>query len=375
MNRFFCLFGVMALLAQAASDQARNVILFLGDAAGIPTLNAASIYRYNHPQKLFIQNMPNIALVDTSASNAWVTDSAAGMTAIVTGKKTANGVISEGPNAQRGKKDGEILKTILEYAEERGLSTGVLSNMNITDATTAACYSHSSDRDLSGPIFAQVFRPRFGDGVDVLIGSGRDDVLAATAKVGVDVQASARDKGYSFYDSIGAVSDKDNRIIVLTNTRDFDVWQATSRAISILSRNRKGYFLMVEWDAHTDDLKRGLEQAIQLDDAIRKTAQTVKNDTLILFAADHSFDIRLRGGKKGEPLIPASVPAKPSGATPAQKPNIRVDDGHTGEQVLAAAQGPGARRLHGFIENTDLFHVMMAAFGWENWASPKPPTQ
>src|SRR5512144_3245762 len=112
MKRFFCLFGVMALVAQAASGQARNVILFLGDAAGIPTLNAASIYRYNHPQKLFIQNMPHIALVDTSASNVWVTDSAAGMTAIVTGKKTANGVISEGPNAQRGKKDGDILKTI-----------------------------------------------------------------------------------------------------------------------------------------------------------------------------------------------------------------------------------------------------------------------
>jgi alkaline phosphatase len=373
MKHVFCLFvGLVVGLVQGAHGEARNVILFLGDAAGIPTLNAASINRYNDPQKLFIQHMPNIALVDTSAADAWVTDSAAGMTAIVTGTKTNNGVISQGPGARKGKQDGEILKTLLEYAEEKGLSTGVLSNMNITDATTAACYSHSNDRDASGPIFAQVFTPRFGDGVDVLIGSGRDEVLAAAAKVGVDVAASAKKKGYAFYDSIGAITDADKRIIVLSNTMDFDVWQATSRAIKILSRNSKGYFLMVEWDAHTDNVKRGLQHAIELDDTIRNTAQTVKNDTLILFAADHSFDIRLRGGKRGAPLLPASTSAA---GTPAPKPAIRMDDGHTGEQVLAAAQGPGSERLHGFIANTDLFHIIMAAFGWESWKSAKPPTQ
>jgi alkaline phosphatase len=30
-----------------------------------------------------------------------------------------------------------------------------------------------------------------------------------------------------------------------------------------------------------------------------------------------------------------------------------------------AAQGPGAERVHGFIANTDLFHIIMAAYGWE----------
>jgi alkaline phosphatase len=315
-----------------------------------------------------------MALVDTSAADVWVTDSAAGMTAIVTGRKTNNGVISQGPNAVRGKKDGDMLKTILEYAEERGLSTGVLSNMNITDATTAACYSHSNDRSASGPIFAQVFSPRFGDGADVIIGSGRDVVLSETAKIGINVEAAARKKGYGFYDAIGAVSDKDKRILVLSSTKDFDVWRATSRAIRILSRNPKGYFLMVEWDAHTDDLKRGLEQAVQLDDTIRKTAGTVKNDTLILFAADHSFDIRLRAGKKGEPIL-QEAPADVAPSASPKPPNIRVDDGHTGEQVLAAAQGPGAERLRGYIENTDLFHIMMAAYGWEKWPRPKPATQ
>ena len=60
------------------------------------------------------------------------------ITAIVTGVKTNNDVISEGPDTVRGKKDGAILKTILEYAEEHGLSTGAITNMPIADATPAA---------------------------------------------------------------------------------------------------------------------------------------------------------------------------------------------------------------------------------------------
>ena len=361
MTRSLFVFTVLVLASQAARGEARNIILFLGDAAGIPTLHVASVYRYDHPNKLFIQQMPYIALMDTSAADEWVTDSANGMSAIVTGQKTKNGVISQSASAVRGKQDGEILQTILEYAEQRGLSTGVISNMNVTDATTAACYSHSNDRGASGKIFAQVFTPRFGDGVDVLIGAGRDAILTATAKVGVNVEAAAREKGYAFYGSLDAISDSDTRVIALLNTHDFSLSQAVDDAIRILSKNEKGYFLMTEWDAHTDALKRGLDQAIALDDTIRKTAQSVSADTLIIFAADHSFDIRLRDGKKGEPLLPT---ADQGGNSNPSRGNVRVEDGHTGEQVLVAAQGPGAERVHGFIANTDLFHIMMAAYGW-----------
>ena len=107
----------LAPLSAAEPKRAKNVILFLADAGGIPTLNAASIVAHGAPQKLFIQSWGAVALSDTSASSSWVTDSAAGMTAIVTGKKTRNGVISQGPDVIRGKQDGTKLKTILEYAE------------------------------------------------------------------------------------------------------------------------------------------------------------------------------------------------------------------------------------------------------------------
>jgi alkaline phosphatase len=267
----------------------------------------------------------------------------------------------------RGKADGEVLQTILEYAEQRGLSTGVLSNMNVTDATPAACYSHSNNRSNSGEIFAQVLKPRFGDGVDVIIGFGRDAIWKATKDVGVDIEPALIERGYAVRDSLDAVSASDKRVVALFNTHDFKVDEAVGKALAILSRNPKGYFLMVEWDTHTDALKRGLEQAIEIDNVIRKTAASTSPDTLILFAADHSFDIRVRGGKPGQPVIPDEPPADK-----AAKPAIRVENGHTGEQVLVAAQGPGSQRVHGFIANADIFRIMMAAYGWKP-AAPKAP--
>lgn len=356
------LLSILALAAPGAQRQAKNVILFIGDAGGIPTLSAASLYKYNQPQKLFIQSMPHIALMDTSAADAWVTDSAAGMSAIVTGQKTNNGVLSQSATAVRGKKDGELLETILEHAEQRGLSTGVVSNMSITDATVAACYAHSNDRNSAGEIFAQILTPRFGDGVDVVIGSGRDPILKATEKLGLRIESSLREKGYSVYDSLQAVSAQDRRVVALFNSGYFDVSQAVERAVHILSKNPKGYFLMVEWDTHTDTLKRGLDQAVALDAAIRQTAGSVEKDTLIIFAADHSFDLRVRGGKPGEPILPQAEGGR--GTPQGLRPNIRVNNGHTGEEVLVAATGPGADRVRGFIANKDLFHIMMAAYGW-----------
>lgn len=42
-----------------------------------------------------------------------------------------------------------------------------------------------------------------------------------------------------------------------------------------------------------------------------------------------------------------------------------MEDGHTGEEVLVAAQGPGAARVRGYLANTDVFHIMMNALGWQ----------
>ena len=189
----------------AAQERARNVILFLGDAGGIPTVNAASIYGYNKPHQLFLHKMPHIALSETSSASQWVTDSAAGMTAIVTGQKTHNGVISQSDAAVRRVKDGTPLKTVLEYAEEQGLSTGVVSNSSAASATPAACYAHVNDRRKEGEIFAQVLSPRFGDGIDVIIGAGHQKILGEMRTLGLDPEAAIKGKGYTFGGSLETV--------------------------------------------------------------------------------------------------------------------------------------------------------------------------
>lgn len=341
---------------------ARNVILFLGDAGGLPTLSAAGILAHNRPQSLFIQSMPHIALSDTSSLDRWVTDSAAGMTAIVTGNKTNNAWLSVVPSA-----DGTTVtpvKTILEYAEQRGLSTGVVTNMAIWDATPAACYAHVPARSDKDEIFRQMLAPRFGDGVDILIGKGRKDAEASFGKTGVTAAQAFAKAGYSLGDDPVALAQGTGRSAILRDD-DYAPIPAVEATISRLSRNRKGYFLMVEWDMHTDKPEKGLRHVIEMDDMIRRVSAIAGEDTLILFVADHSFGLRMRGGLRATPFADQYAEAAKSGATNENNPLISVDDTHTGEEVVAAASGPGAESVHGFLPNTRLFDIMMSAFGWK----------
>jgi alkaline phosphatase len=354
--RLLQVFFLSSALALSAAGRARNVILFIGDAGGIPALHAASIHGFREPGKLFVQNMPHMGLMDTSAAGEWVTDSAAAMTAIVTGRKTDNGVLSR--SAAVAGKERVPFKTILEYAEERGLSTGLISNSAIFDATPAACYAHVDRRSQTFEIADQALRPRFGNGPEMFIGADRKAVLAAAAKQGIEIESRFREKGYAVYDTFSAIPPGAARIFALLDG-DYDLAAAVEQAVATLSKSRKGFFLMVEWDMHTLNLRRGLDRALVLDGVVRRTAERARKDTLIIFAADHSYDIRVRAGRKDAPLLPD--PAAPA----PRRPNVRVEDAHTGEQVLVAAQGPGSERVRGFFPNTELFRIMMAAYGWK----------
>jgi alkaline phosphatase len=358
---------VLALVPAVLSAQpaARNVILFLADAGGISTVAAASLHGYGAPRQLFVQRMPHIALSDTSSASSIVTDSAAGMTAIVTGERTHNGVIGQSATAVRKKADGEALKSILEHAEERGLSTGVVTNDSLAGATPAATYAKANDRGLTAAIFQQVFTPRFGDGVDVMIGGGRGAITKALAETGIDLDALAGRGGRRVLSQLSEIEPGAARAIVMLESGEFDLQTAVDRAVAMLSQNPRGYFLMVEWDTHTDRIRRGLDRMITLDRVIERTARSVASDTLLLFTADHSFDLRLRGGSFDQPLLEGLEQAEaesPKG--PLRIPALRMDNGHTGEEVLVAAQGPGAERVRGYMANTDLFGVMMGAYGW-----------
>lgn len=352
--------------APKPGKRAKNVIVFLADAGGVPTVSAASLHGYGEPQKLFVQSWPHMGLSDTSTASNWVTDSAAGMTAIVTGQKTHNGVISMDASTVRGKQDGKTLKTILEYAEERGLATGVVSNVSIADATPAACYGHANDRGKQAELYQQIFTPKFGDGVDIVIGGGRKKIYDDTKAMGKDLDAMAAQHKRPIYASVAAIPAGDMRPLALLEDAA-DVPAMTFAALDRLKKNKKGYFLMIEWDTHTDNPERGLNNLVNFDKLIREIAGKVDlRDTLLVFTADHSFELRNVGGKRGEPLL--------KGYDEWQKthqarevvtiPALRVGHSHTGEEVLATAMGPGAERVKGFFPNTHLFQVLLGAYGW-----------
>lgn len=363
---------ITALLAPAdpvvaGPKRARNVILFVADAGGVPTLNAASLYGYHAPLKLHIQGWPHLGLTDTSPARGFVADSASSMTAIVTGQKTMNGVISQGPEAVRGKSDGRRLKTILEYAEERGLATGLVTDMPITDATPAACYGSANDRGKWAEMFPQAFEPRFGDGIDILIGAGRTEIEKRLQVSGQSLEALAIRHRRAIHPTLEAAARERSRIVVVADR--VDVRAAALRAIDELQKNPKGYFLMVEWDTHTHDPRPGLEAMVAFDKLIKEIEARVKlDDTLLLFTADHSFALRTKGeGSDGQILAGYDEWKAAGGLTsqPIRLKSVLVDNAHSGEEVATLAIGAGSERVSGYFPNTRLFHIMLEAWGWK----------
>ena len=359
-----------AAQAQEQPRQARNVILFLADAGGVSAVNAASLLGYGEPLKLHIQQWPHLGLSDTSPVDAYVSDSANGMSAIMTGVKTKNGVISQSADAVRGQTDGAPTKTLIEYAEERGLRTGVVTTQAITDATPAATYAHSNDRGKWGEIFPQAFSPRFGDGVDVLIGAGRQRIGEQLAAAGTSYEALSREHR-PVYSGLGQVPDSSTRPVVVSD--QIDLPAATLRALDVLQGSPNGYVLVVEWDVHTNDPRKGLQNIVDFDRLIAEVESRVDlNDTLLLFTADHSFGIQVDGGSPGDALLEGydEWKASDSDEDVVRLENVLVNDSHTGEEVPALAIGAGAERVHGYFPNTYLFQVMVGALGWP--ADPAP---
>lgn len=186
------------------THRAKNVILFIGDGMGVSTVTAARILEgqlnggKGEENILSFEKLPFLALSKTYSVNQQTSDSAPTMTAMVTGVKTKDGLISVNEYVTRGDYTtvaGNELTTILELAEQHGLSTGVVSTARLTHATPAACYAHSADRDWESDadlpadavaadfsdIARQLIEFPYGNGLEVALGGGRSKFLPTTA--------------------------------------------------------------------------------------------------------------------------------------------------------------------------------------------------
>ncbi|WP_298440346.1 alkaline phosphatase [uncultured Ferrimonas sp.] len=143
-------------LARTQVENAKNVILFVGDGMGITTLTAARILQGQQQGNtgeegyLSFERFPYSALVKTYNVDAQTPDSAGTMTAMMSGLKTDVGVIGVDEDIVRGdcaSVYGNEVISALELAELKGLATGVVSTARITHATPAATYAKSADRN------------------------------------------------------------------------------------------------------------------------------------------------------------------------------------------------------------------------------------
>jgi alkaline phosphatase len=141
-------------------------------------VKAASIRLKGADGKLAMQSMPVKGTVVTLNIDGKVTDSAAAGTALATGYKTKNGIVSMAP-------DGRMLRTILEAARDSGKSTGLVVTCTMSHATPAVFGSHVSNRGSEYEIAGQLIASR----VNVLFGGGRSFFGAAKAGeyVGLDI--------------------------------------------------------------------------------------------------------------------------------------------------------------------------------------------
>lgn len=171
--------GSQALCAQEAEARPKNVIVMIGDGMGFNQVESASLYAYGAPEGQPYWGFQRLAVSTYSTTNpdgydpakAWEdfdyferlpTDSAAAATALSTGVKVRNGQVGTSP-------EDEPLKHLIEYAEEMGKATGVLSTVYLSHATPASFVAHVDSRAKNEEIAQQMI---LGSAVDVMIAPG-----------------------------------------------------------------------------------------------------------------------------------------------------------------------------------------------------------
>jgi len=138
--------------------KARNVVLFVGDGMGISTLTAARILegqmkgRTGEENRLSFENFPYSGLSKTYSWDQQTPDSAPTMTAMATGHKARDGMLSVNHTTAAGECNAAVIESkkltsILVLAAENGRATGIVTTARLTHATPAALYAHTAMRD------------------------------------------------------------------------------------------------------------------------------------------------------------------------------------------------------------------------------------
>ncbi|NJH99099.1 alkaline phosphatase [Staphylococcus hyicus] len=281
----------------------KNVIFMVGDGMG-PSYNTAYRYFKDNPNTKALEKTAfDQYLVGTQRTNPDdpkenITDSAAAATAFSSGHKTYNGAIGVTP-------DKKSVETVLERAKSQGKSTGLVSTAEITDATPAAYAAHIDSRDKKNDIAKQFYNDRINGQhkVDVLLGGGakyfgkeNGDIDKKFKKDGYDVVKNKQQLAQSKKDQVlGLFADKNMPLQIDAPKQTPLLSDMQDAALSKLSRNKKGFFLMVEGasidkQGHANDITGVMSEMSGFETAFENAMKYAKQhkDTLVVATADHS---------------------------------------------------------------------------------------
>jgi alkaline phosphatase len=382
----------------ASSQKAKNIILFVGDGMSLTTVAAARIYegqlnkQSGEENQLSFEKFPYTAFSKTYNTDSQTPDSAGTMTAMITGAKTRMGFLSVNQIPNRGDCAASLknpLISAITIAELAGLDTGIVTTTRITHATPAAAYAHTSERnwesdaDMPASAIAQGCKDiaqqlvdySVGDGLDVVLGGGlnkflpegknpefpnttgaRKDarnliaewkknqpnatfVLSGSQLSSVNIKNTQKLYGLFNGDHMSYEHDR-----IADKEDEPSLAEMTKSAISLLQKNNKGFFLVVESGRidhahHSGNAFRALTDAVAFSDAIA-TANTLTSeaDTLILVTADHSHTLSFVGyPQRGNPILGKVIGKATEDATPGLVKDLLGKPFTT----LVYANGPG----------------------------------
>lgn len=444
-----------ALSRKINTNVAKNIVLFLGDGMGVTTITAARILKgqlQKHSGEETVMNMdtfPNVGLAKVYSVDFQIPDSAATATAYLCGVKTNLNTVGVSAAARNGvcrSQKGNEVTSILRWAKDAGKSVGIVTTTRVQHATPAASFAHSasrtwySDADLPASAATEgcvdiATQLLHNIDIDVIIGGGRkymtpkgfpDPEYPSDASA----QGQRRDGRNLIQDWIQMKEGKVARYV--WNKTDFDavdpektdylmalfepadlrfdverdhsmdpsISETTDKAIQILKKNPKGFFLLVEGGRidqghHSSRASAALHEAVALDEAVSRGLElTDEEETLTIVTADHSHAFTFNGypfrgnsilGKSpifASDFLPYTTLMYGNGPghkiTNNKRPDIRKVDTadkdyiqqsavpldsetHGGEDVAVFARGPMAHLFQGVYEQNYIPHAMAYA--------------
>ena len=286
----------------------KNVILMIPDGCSLATVSAARWYQWLlDPEKSTLNIDPYICgTVRTNCSDAPIGDSAPTTSCYMTGELSKSGYVATYPPSNGindiyyvdSTKAYQPLMTVLEAAKILyGKSTGLVFTCEFPHATPADCSSHDYNRSDYTSIASQMVHNE----VDVVIGGG-------VKYLEKDYQDFLKSNGYDIQlDDINAMRNFSGRklwSLFSPEEMPYDldrnpqvtpsIEEMTSKAIETLSKNKKGFFVMVEgskvdWAAHANDPIGMMTEFLAFDRACKVALDFARKDgnTAVVILPDH----------------------------------------------------------------------------------------